>query len=127
MPNLESLVPPIELCRMIPRGAFAGTVLVWNEESNPVGYMSRCVLRCNVPINAAGVIFPAPTFEEIMREMAEYPHRFNNLTCDAYAENDFGVTAFIPYRGKAGARLTECRDKSAAAAALKLYLFRIEE
>lgn len=120
MSKLDDLVPPLELCKQIPDGKFADSALVWGGDQF---YQSIRVLpRGCQCVKLDAVICPAPTLEEILREMAKYPHRFNNLTCDAYEEMDFGVTAFVPYRGKPGSTLTEYRDGSGATAALKLWL-----
>jgi len=133
---IEDIVPPPELCAKIPDGAFAESSLIWFIwERN--GEVSGHVIPREMKDQFANALpmilaalhkeFPAPTLEEILREMAKHPHRFNNLTCDAYEEMDFGVTAFVPYRGKPGSTLTEYRDGSGATAALKLYMHRSEK
>lgn len=65
MSKLEDLVPPINLCRMIPKGEFGDSVLVWHEMSTPAWDMHALVSRDAV--DGFGFAFPAPTLEEIMR------------------------------------------------------------
>ena len=64
--TLERLVPPLDLCKKIPEGAFADSALVYG---NPMGW-SPCLYpqlvtrdECSSP---SLVIAPAPTYEEIM-------------------------------------------------------------
>ena len=119
--KLEDLMPPLELCKQIPAGEFADSALAWMVLPDGSLHPVFPIIARNATLPDDDLI-PAPTLEEILREMAKYPHRFNNLTCDAYEEMDFGVTAFVPYRGKPGSTLTEYRDGSGATAALKLWL-----
>ena len=126
MSNLQDLVPPLELCRQIPKGKFCSSLFVWERVYGEGGGQYPPIVNLRRDALYRNIIAPAPTMEEILREMAKYPHRFNNLTCDAYEEMDFGVTAFVPYRGKPGSTLTEYRDGSGATAALKLYMHRSE-
>lgn len=70
MSRLEELVPPLELCKQIPDGAFEDSALVYG---NPMGW-SPCLYpqlvtrdECSKP---PLIIAPAPTLEEIMAAMA---------------------------------------------------------
>ena len=71
MKTLESLVPPLDLCKKIPKGEFADSVLVYG---NPKGW-SPCLYpqlvtreECNDPDKT---IAPAPTLVEIMLALDE--------------------------------------------------------
>jgi len=133
---LEDIVPPPELCAKIPDGTFAESSLIWfiwERNGKLSGYVVPREMKDQFA-NALPMILaalhkelPAPTLEEIMREMAKYPHRFNSLTCEADGERDFSASAFVPYRGKPGSTLTDYRDERGATAALKLYQHRSAE
>lgn len=41
MSNFESIVPPLELCRMIPAGEFEDSVLTWRERIGDRKLFSR--------------------------------------------------------------------------------------
>jgi hypothetical protein len=128
---LEDIVPPPELCAKIPDGTFAESSLIWfiwERNGKLSGYVVPREMKDQFA-NALPMIlaalhkeFPAPTLEEILREMAKYPHRFNSLTCEADGERDFSASAFLPNLGNPGSTLVEYRDKNGATAALKLFL-----
>lgn len=61
--TLESLVPPLDLCKQIPQGKFADSALVWRYDRDIEQYIV-CV-RC--PYSDKQI--PAPTLEEIMEAM----------------------------------------------------------
>lgn len=85
MSKLESLVPPLELCKLIPAGEFEDAALAWIH-ADVVGFVCR-TSGCEqvagkewqlIRSNASRVIrarkrgeeiFPAPTLEEIMGAM----------------------------------------------------------
>lgn len=65
--NPEQLVPPLKLCKQIPRGAFANSALVWwgmcvYPRIHPDG------ARYGEPYRRSGS-FPAPTLAEILEEI----------------------------------------------------------
>ena len=66
--TLESLVPPLDLCKRIPQGKFADSALVYG---NPMGW-SPCLYPQLVTrsCDPSLVIAPAPTLEEIMEALA---------------------------------------------------------
>ena len=85
MSNLESIVPPLELCKRIPAGEFEDSALVWVYD-DVVGFLCRTSgceqihkmewqLQNNHPRKIAirrksgHEIYPAPTLEEIRREL----------------------------------------------------------
>lgn len=117
--TLKDLVPPLELCKRIPKGAFDDTALVWEGEGTAVwrrdGKCYAHQLQCGT------VMFPAPTLAEIMCEIAKYPHHYNNAGMEVDGDGLI-ASAWLPNRGKPGTHLTEYRDKNAATAALKLWL-----
>lgn len=84
MSNLESIVPPLELCKQIPAGEFEGSVFAWRypayDERN-----RRLLNRWEVvEVNWYAVkeyknkyderekFFPAPTVEEIITSLLTY-------------------------------------------------------
>lgn len=64
MSKLESLVPPLELCKKIPEGEFGDSCFVRIGEDT-------IILRSNVRVVSGRQddIYPAPTLEEIMAAM----------------------------------------------------------
>ena len=64
MNNLESIVPPLELCKRIPVGKFEDSALVWKE-----GYLSPVIMEREVVGDTKWIIAPAPTLAEIMEEL----------------------------------------------------------
>ena len=113
--KLEDLVPPLELCKKIPAGEFAESVLVYHSEN---GWILN---RANDLFGDEPIV-PAPTLAEILAAMADAPMRFRTVTCDADGLKDFCVWANIPRRGRPGEDLTEEKDANPATAALKLWL-----
>lgn len=85
MSKLESIVPPLELCKLIPEGEFEDSALVWVYD-DVVGFLCRTSgceqihkkewrLEHNHPRKIAirrkcgHEIYPAPTLEEIRRKL----------------------------------------------------------
>ena len=71
MNNLESIVPPLELCRMIPAGEFEDSVLMWRERIGNISRDERVKIRepedISYKVESATVnYFPAPTLEEVL-------------------------------------------------------------
>ena len=70
--SLEKIVASLELCKLIPAGEFEDTALVWR-------YDRICGFICLVPghpdeiarLRNDGMIYPAPTAEEIMEKLDE--------------------------------------------------------
>ena len=58
MSNLESLVPPLELCKQIPTGKFEDSALVWRWN----GKSGAIFARAGYPNET----YPAPTLAEIL-------------------------------------------------------------
>lgn len=67
MSNIESIVPPLELCRKIPSGEFEDSALVWEKSekyfqaTEIIDYEYKVVARDE---SKGG--FPAPTLEEVL-------------------------------------------------------------
>lgn len=108
--NLDSLVPPLELCRKIPAGEFEDSCFVRIGEDT-------IILRSNVRVVSGrqNDIYPAPTLQEIMADLPS------------------GDTAcFCCYQGDGIWSMGNCEhdlyvkngteDSSPAAAALKVWL-----
>ena len=87
MGNLESIVPPVELCKNIPAGEFEDSALVWVYD-DVVGFLCRTSgceqihkkewqLEHNHPRKIAirkkcgQEIYPAPTLAEILESIGE--------------------------------------------------------
>lgn len=108
--NLEELVPPVELCKQIPEGEFAGSVFVWSyscDRRNTEPFVDRRedVEYCRRDLLNAPPVHPAPTLEEIMASFSY---------CRVYK--------------KSSGKFIACRNKfrevaeNGATAALKLWL-----
>ena len=69
--TLESLVPPLDLCKQIPEGAFTNSVFVWSyscdkRKTEPFLDERDCIEFCRRDMVNAPPIYPAPTLAEIM-------------------------------------------------------------
>ena len=75
MSKLEKIVPSLELCKLIPAGEFEDAALVWR-------YDHICGFICLLPghpdetarLRNDGMIYPAPTLEEIFDSICELPN-----------------------------------------------------
>lgn len=142
MNKLESIVPPLELCKLIPAGEFEDSVLVWRDHSclgyhvseRFAGETSDCrgeqKFDC---VGNAGLIvmkatLPAPTLAEIL---AKIPAAINGvgvleLALDDRAENNDGRYVICYNRYGVDGALEETTqlesDNNPATAALRLWL-----
>lgn len=66
MNNLENLVPPPELCKLIPEGKFVESALVFNYHKCGGGHYTLIERRYAPP---GKPLIPAPTLQEIMDEL----------------------------------------------------------
>ena len=75
MNTLESLVPPMEVCKKIPAGKFEDSALVWNTTvcDEETGEICGVHERDACDSFMRGNQVPAPTLAEIMEELTEYP------------------------------------------------------
>ncbi len=126
MSNLENLVPPVELCRMIPAGEFGDSTLVYRFDHQQAGKMfpetnederffyveeREMVEFAQRNMVNPPPMFPAPTLEEILaklRDITEQP----GVYCGR-------ITGLFVCDSKEF--LTPIKDKSGAAAALRLW------
>ena len=81
MSNLKSIVPPVELCKLIPEGEFEGSVFAWRypayDERNRRLLNGWEVIEVNwyavkeykKKYDEREKFFPAPTMEEIRRKL----------------------------------------------------------
>ena len=112
MSKLEEIVPPLEMCKRIPEGAFGDSALVWFGHSRPVETLDV------VPRNELGPVceeflrkglrvkFPAPTLAEIMEALGDCNIEHFRGCCEWVIDADASSVTGI----------------SAAAAALRLWL-----
>lgn len=73
MSELKNIVPSLELCKMIPKGEFAESALIWSDWRNGDGgkrgfavYFRENLLWPNS--------LPAPTLAEILEELEQHDH-----------------------------------------------------
>ena len=72
MSNLESIVPPVELCKQIPEGEFEDSALVWEKSekyfqaTEIIDYEYKVVARDE---SKGG--FPAPTLEDVLEAIGK--------------------------------------------------------
>lgn len=75
MSNLESIVPPVELCKLIPAGEFEDTALVWDIHGKFDKWHVEKRVKRSVRFGDYGRMSPphadisAPTLEEIINEL----------------------------------------------------------
>ena len=73
--TLESLVPPLDLCKKIPEGAFADSALVWCIMQDKVfGDKPKVIERtlADTQYFQRDSKFPAPTLDEILAALADF-------------------------------------------------------
>ena len=108
--KLEDLVPPLELCKLIPKGEFEDSALMWVEDVpptlTPFVEPRRYVLLEDEEI-------PAPTLEEIMERLHQ-----DYIKAGAFIRSYWGCYIINNY----GDEIAEVDDNSPATAALKLWL-----
>lgn len=107
MSNLESIVPPLELCKLIPAGEFEDSAMTWyNFHGVPI-----LRWRDNLEKLTGVRPIPAPTLEEILtklRDITEQP----GVYCGR-------ITGLFVCDSKEF--LTPIKDASGAAAAIRLW------
>ncbi len=109
--NLTDLVPPIELCKLIPEGEFSGSVLCWIDfrgvyPEYSYGDPVVVVRETSWAATAKKGVYPAPTLQEILKELDEFEVWGNNIS-----DEHTVVSEFVQYE-----------DENTATAALKLWL-----
>lgn len=113
MSELKDLVPPLDLCKQIPAGAFDDSALVWMETRTG---------SCGVQARITSEEVPAPTLQEIMLALPAYNEDEIRLCCISDFPEDgekmvLGEAWSVGYT-EAGKKT----DKNPATAALKLWL-----
>lgn len=103
--NLEDIVPPLDLCKLIPKGKFADSVLVWNYDYESWAVYERHYADPDIAI-------PAPTLQEILAEF----HNFN------LKKFGIGSPCYIISKIDPENYAIENISVSAVTAALKLWL-----
>lgn len=112
--KLEKLVPPLELCKLIPAGEFEDSVLAWidhrdvypEENANP----SVVVRKIAWAATSKKGVYPAPTLQEIMAELP---------ACDCYRFFDKNEWTVLLVNGPVDDGV---KSDNPAAAALRLWL-----
>ena len=112
--SLESLVPPLDLCKQIPAGAFEDSVLVWfgvKNHDSTMEVVPRLELggTCKMFLKKGiRVLFPAPTLQETL-------YKLRNLSI--YNEIEWIADCKLDPE----TWLKTCKDANPANAALKLW------
>ena len=127
MSNLTELFPPLELCKLIPEGAFEDSVhwYRWSyidqkyllDAGKPDVRLYREPCPCGMKY-----LYPAPTLQEIL-EVLPHDDAYNTLIL-SWSEKIEKFTGWHIYY--IGDRKRHCYDQSAVTAALKLYLKQSE-
>ena len=106
MSNLTDLVPPLELCKLIPAGEFEDSVCIYVFDP----YCEEWDFTLREDKDSSAEAIPAPTLQEIM---AEIPFAQGSILAN-------GSFIIHPRFGKE--RNVRCHDDNAATAAMKLWL-----
>jgi hypothetical protein len=128
MSNLIDLVPPLELCKLIPRGEFEDSVALWVffPKSDKKFHL---YIREDIDWSKAET-FPAPTTDEILTKCKDIPGVLNptlwwqgiwKVDC-AINKSEKLSEEFFDNADFGNLDLACAEDKSAATAALKLWL-----
>lgn len=109
MSNLTDLVPPLELCKLIPKGEFADSAFVWvvNGDYQPKFQIVDKRKYPFIPEDGA-TLYPAPTLQEIQASMPHCSCRHDHL---GWTVVSFYVNGIRPEF-----------EENPATAALKLWL-----
>jgi hypothetical protein len=67
--NLTDLVPPLELCKLIPEGEFEYSTLIWMNGEVIVRFKD---IQNTIPPSMQKSISPAPTLYEIMAKLPSF-------------------------------------------------------
>jgi hypothetical protein len=121
--ELKNLVPPLELCKLIPQGEFEDSAFIWGYScdkriTEPFVDFREDVEFCRRNMVNAPPSYPAPTLQEIM-EVLPHDDAYNDLLIGYSAKVDKITGWHIYYNGD---RNRHCYDQIAVIAALKLWL-----
>lgn len=114
MKTLESLVPPLELCKQIPKGAFADSALVWIIKAQEEPEVWERDTTNNIP--PIWSKYPAPTLAEILKDLAE---THDDACC--FNATEAGIW-YVQVENFEVVEERSERDANPATAALKLWL-----
>ena len=144
MSKLESLVPPLELCKLIPAGEFGDSAFIWDKttsigfwdgedkDGNHIGGFGKIPhlkyrLRQNYSErtrthlkdqNIELDVFPAPMLEEIMAELVNFsPYAIK--ICQSFNEWNIECCVTGEYKER---YISSDSVRNIATAALKLWL-----
>lgn len=146
--NFEDLVPPVELCKLIPAGEFEDSVFIWDnseqygfwdgEDKNgnhiggwgklpAIGWRVRKNFseRCRKRMKETGAkvdCYPAPTLQEILATLPPYGKNEQILACCVPDWADFEARVFGEHWRVGYTGDCSINDKDPATAALKLWL-----
>ena len=117
MSKLEDLVPPPELCKLIPAGEFEDSAFEWFSNYHFGGWhVERRGLAGSLSDN--GELYPAPTLQEIMAELINLSPCAIKI-CKSFNEWNIECCIAVEY----GERyLSADSVNNPATAALKLWL-----
>lgn len=119
MSNLNDLVPPLNLCKLIPQGEFEDSCFV-RMGKKPYTIIERRLIRKDV--GKQDGVYTAPTLQEILAVLPPYSKNEQILACCVPDWADFSARVFgeswrVGYTGNCS-----INDKNPATAALKLWL-----
>jgi thiol-disulfide isomerase/thioredoxin len=107
--NLKDLVPQPELCKMIPEGEFADSALYWATQFKGTitdVFPRECGFCDKFHIVTDCIAYPAPTLQEILKELDEFEVCGGNIS-----DEHTVVSEFVQYE-----------DENTATAAMKVWL-----
>lgn len=140
MSKIESLVPPLELCKLIPAGEFEDAAFAWIN-AEVVGFVCR-TSGCEqvagkewqlIRSNASRVIrsrkrgeeiYPAPTLDELIADLADMS-TYAIKICESFNEWHVACCVATEY-GERDVSADSCLNASTAALKLWLKLKGIE-
>lgn len=109
MMELKDLVPPFELCKLIPEGEFQESALYWGTQFNGTiadVFPRECGFCDKFHIVTDCIVYPAPTLQEILKELDEFEVWGDNISNEHTV-----ISEFLQYE-----------DENTATAALKVWL-----
>lgn len=114
MSNLESIVPPVDMCKRIPAGEFEDSALVWETYYSKYSIKPVVIDRKtseSTPHEFVENVYPAPSLNEIMdmlKDVTERPNIYYGKLTKTW------VCDSMEY-------LEPIRDKNSVSAALRLW------
>ena len=129
MNKLETLVPPLEMCKQIPVGKFADSVYAYRRVARSLFETTPVYTICLHIASEKLEHYPAPTLAEILEALptsiSESKEKFYLYLLDTRnkPENDWQVGyAHEAFYGLYCSKKRKARDTNPATAALKLFL-----